>query len=127
MTLERHLAALDRLRARPFGDGAHHLAELATGDAPADATDAEQAEAERAALAGLLTARWGPPDRFALGTLLLRADRGERLPQPWDLLSASVPDVELWRVERRWIALGLLGAAGDAYRLLVCVTEVDPP
>ncbi|MEV7277800.1 hypothetical protein [Streptomyces sp. NPDC093111] len=127
MTPDRHLAALDLLRARPFGDRAHHLAELATGDAAADPDPAGQAEAERTALAGLLAARWGPPDRLALGSLLLRAERGERMPEPWDLLSASVPDVELWRVERRWIALGLLAAAGDTYRLLVCVTEVDPP
>ncbi|MFJ6354566.1 hypothetical protein ACIQKB_34580 [Streptomyces sp. NPDC092046] len=127
MPLDRHLAALDLMRARPFGDRAHHVAELAPGDAPRDPATAERAEAERTALAGLLAARWGPPDRFGLGSLLLRAERGERIPEPWDLLSSSVPDVELWRVEGRWIALGLLGAAEDAYRLLVCVTDVDPP
>ncbi|MEU6932677.1 hypothetical protein AB0A05_26370 [Streptomyces sp. NPDC046374] len=123
MTLERHLAALDLLRARPFGERAHHLAELA----PADPAAAGQTEAERTALAGLLTARWGPPDRYGLGSLLLRAERGERIPEPWSLLSCSVPDVELWRAEGRWIALCLLGAAEDTHRLLVCVTEVDPP
>ncbi|GAA2812632.1 hypothetical protein [Streptomyces showdoensis] len=127
MTLDRHLAALDLLRDRPFGDRAHHLAELAIGDTPGGAVDAEGADAERTALAGLLAARWGPPDRLGLGSLLLRAERGERMAEPWGLLSTSVPDVELWRAEGRWIALGLVGAAEDAYRLLVCVTEVDPP
>ncbi|MEU8759344.1 hypothetical protein [Streptomyces sp. NPDC048659] len=123
MSLDRHLAALDLLRDRPFGDRAHHVAELATA-VPADAG---QAEAERTALAGLLAARWGPPDRLGLGTLALRAERGEPLPEPWALLSTAVPDVELWRVGGRWIALGLTGAEGESPALLVCVTEVDPP
>ncbi|MFC8507917.1 hypothetical protein ACFU3J_31015 [Streptomyces sp. NPDC057411] len=126
MSLDRHLAALDLLRARPFGDRAHHLAELAVETAPGSPADAEQAEAERTALAGLLAARWGPPDHVGLGSLLLRAERGERIPQPWDLLSETVPEVELWRVEGRWLALGL-PAGDETYRLLVCVTTVDPP
>lgn len=130
MTLDRHLAALDLLRDRPFGDHAHHLAELATDADPDGFADAEQAEAERTALAGLLAARWGPPERLGLGSLLVRAERGERIPAPWGLLSESVPDVELWRAEGRWIALGLLGLLGTGegeHRLLVCVTTVDPP
>lgn len=123
MTLDRHLAALDLLRARPFGAHGHHLAELA----PGDSADPEQAEAERTALTELLAARWGPPDHVGLASLLLRAERGEPIPEPWHLLSASLPDVELWRVEGRWVALGLIGAAEDAYRLVVCVTVIDPP
>ncbi|MET9952701.1 hypothetical protein ABZ135_14290 [Streptomyces sp. NPDC006339] len=122
MTLARHVATLDLLRGRPFRDGGHHLAELAAADA-----SEEQTEAERAALAELLAARWGPPDRLGLGSLPLRAERGERIPAPWDLLGEAVPDVELWRADGRWIALGLVRSAEDAYRILVCVTAVDPP
>ncbi|GAA3398168.1 hypothetical protein [Streptomyces roseoviridis] len=122
MTLARHVATLDLLRGRPFRDGGHHLAELAAADA-----SEEQTEAERTALAELLAARWGPPDRLGLGTLLLRAERGERIPAPWDLLSETAADIELWRADGRWIALGVVRAAEDTHRILVCVTAVDPP
>ncbi|MFJ3905586.1 hypothetical protein [Streptomyces sp. NPDC090025] len=121
-TLARHVAALDLLRGRPFRDGGHHLAELA----PADPSE-EQAEAERTALGGLLTGRWGPPQHLGLGSIPLRAARGEHIPRPWDLLGDAVPDIELWRAEGRWIALGVVRTAQDEHRILVCVTTVDPP
>ncbi|MFJ7066130.1 hypothetical protein [Streptomyces sp. NPDC101115] len=122
MTLARHVAALDLLRGRPFRDGGHHLAELSAADA-----SEEQTEAERTALAGRLADRWGPPQHIGLGSLLLRSERGEHIPAPWDLLSETAADVELWRADGRWIVLGVVRTGEDEHRILVCVTAVDPP
>ncbi|MEV5972791.1 hypothetical protein [Streptomyces sp. NPDC051921] len=121
MSLARHVETVDLLRGRPFRDGGHHLTELAAADA-----SESQAEAERTALADLLAARWGPPQHLGLGTVRLRAARGEHIPAPWDLLSAA-PDVELWRTDGRWIVLGVVRATQEEHRILVCVTVVDPP
>ncbi|MFG3346417.1 hypothetical protein ACGF1Z_15290 [Streptomyces sp. NPDC048018] len=122
MSLARHVETVDLLRGRPFRDGGHHLTELAAADA-----SEEQTEAERSALAGHLAARWGPPQHVGLGTVRLRAARGEPVPAPWDLVSAAAPDVELWRTDGRWIALGVVRATEDEHRILLCVTVVDPP
>ncbi|MGW2204668.1 hypothetical protein [Streptomyces sp. NPDC001774] len=122
MTLARHLAVLDLLRARPFPEEGYHLTELAI----AEPTE-EQAEAEREALALLLETRWGPPQLVSLHSLLARAGAGEDIPRPWALICASVPDIQLWRVDTRWIVLGLTRRGEDGHALLACVTEVDPP
>ncbi|WP_137990702.1 hypothetical protein [Streptomyces vilmorinianum] len=122
MTLAQHLATVDLLRARAFPADGYHLAELAVED-----PRAEQAEAEREALALLLADRWGPPDHLGLYGLLHRYGAGEAIPRPWDLLCTALPEVQLWRADGRWIVLGTPEEAGAPARLLVCVTEVDPP
>ncbi|MEU6880031.1 hypothetical protein [Streptomyces sp. NPDC046712] len=122
MTLAQHLATVDLLRARAFPADGYHLTELALAD-PRE----EQAEAEREALALLFAARWGPPDHIGLFGLLHRYGAGEEIPRPWDLLCTTVPDVQVWRVDGRWIVLGAPEEGGAGVRLLVCVTEVDPP
>ncbi|MFF3316307.1 hypothetical protein ACFYV5_12450 [Streptomyces sp. NPDC003035] len=131
MTLAQHLDTVDLLRARAFAADGYHLAELALADPRGG-----RAEVEREALALLLADRWGPPDHIGLFGLLHRYGAGEAIPRPWDLLCTSLPDVQLWWVDGRWIVLGTRGddgaseedrAAGAAVRLLVCVTEVDPP
>lgn len=122
MTLARHLAALDLLRARPFPEEGYHLTELAVEE-PTE----EQAEAEREALALLLETRWGPPRLVSLYSLVARTGSGEEIPEPWGLICASVPDIQLWRVDARWIALGLTRRGADGPGLLACVTGVDPP
>ncbi|MFF8831567.1 hypothetical protein [Streptomyces sp. NPDC015131] len=145
MTTARHLATIDRLRTLPFparpgrtdagsGGAGHHLAELATSedfwedDGTRREAAEEQYEAERDALAVVLTARWGEPQMFSLWSLFERGARGEELPEPWGTLSQSVPDVHLWRVEERWIALGVSQWDGELpFQLLAVITEVDPP
>jgi hypothetical protein len=122
MTLAQHLTALDLLRVRAFPAEGFHMTELSVED-PTE----EQAEAEREALALLLEVRWGPPDLLGLYGLLARAEAGEAIPQPWSLICASVPDIQLWRVDARWVALGLAPCGEGEFRLLAWVTETEPP
>lgn len=145
MTTAQHLAAIDRLRGRAFpaqrgrsglGDSGpgHHLAELPT---PADGLDAaervegrsrEPYEAECAALVGALSSRWGEGRWFALWSVSIGSIRGEAVPHPWGELSHRVEDLHLWRVEGRWIAVGVARSEGeDEHRLIAVVTDVDPP
>ncbi|MEU7280054.1 hypothetical protein AB0A69_14895 [Streptomyces sp. NPDC045431] len=145
MTTARHLATIDRLRSRPFpgqrgrsdaGDSGpgYHIAELATSeefwddDGTRRALVEEQYEAERDALAVLLTARWAEPQSFSLWSVFDRGMAGEEIPDPWDILSSSVPDVHLWRVDGLWIALGVSHWDKELpFQLLAVVTETDPP
>ncbi|MGA4843356.1 hypothetical protein [Streptomyces sp. G45] len=146
MSSADHLAVIDLLCARDFprahggsdtgsaGPG-FHLAELGAyvPDADADPAahdDAElQYEAERDALAVLLSDRWGEPQVFALTSVLVRALAGEEdLPEPWASVSETVPDVHLWRADGRWIALGVARRSERrGVGLVAVVTEVDPP
>ncbi|MFV0131025.1 hypothetical protein ACLGI4_25520 [Streptomyces sp. HMX112] len=145
MTTARHLATVDALRSRPFpaqrgrsdvGDSGpgHHIAELATSedfwedDGTRRELTEDQFEAEREALAAVLSGRWGPPQVFSLWSLLERGLAGEPLPEPWGTLSGSVPDVHLWRVDGRWLALGVSQWDKELpFQLLAVVTETDPP
>ncbi|MFF9896098.1 hypothetical protein [Streptomyces longispororuber] len=112
-----------------------HLAELRTyepgedddGTAYADAE--EQFEAERDALAVLLTGRWGPAQVFSLAGAFARHVAGARdVPEPWASVSETVPDVHLWRAGQHWIAVGVArwGERGGL-QMVALVTEVDPP
>ncbi|MFC5802881.1 hypothetical protein [Streptomyces formicae] len=145
MTLARHVATIDLLRSRPFpaepgrsdvgacGPG-FHLAELTMSDgfwedrSMGEAVE-EQCEAEREALALLLSERWGEAQVFSLASLLARAvDGGEEIPEPWGTLSNSVPDVHLWRADGRWIALGVSQWGSELpFQLVAAVTDADPP
>ncbi|MGW0536772.1 hypothetical protein [Streptomyces sp. NPDC003032] len=157
MSTAQHLAAIDLLRSREFpaehgrsecgseGPG-YHIAELLTSDTfwEDDGTrwhiTEEQYEAERDGLTVLLADRWGPPQRFSLASLFERtmdAELGtdgqggteaEEIPEPWAQLSSSVPDLHLWRVDGRWIALGVAQWDKELpFQLLAVVTEIDPP
>ncbi|MFG3499001.1 hypothetical protein [Streptomyces sp. NPDC047928] len=145
MTTARHLATIEVLRSRPFpaqrgrsdvGDSGpgYHVAELSTSEDfwEDDGTRRElvedQYEAERDALALLLTGRWGEPQVFSLWSLLRRGLDGEDIPEPWGSLSNSVPDVHLWRAEDRWIAVGVSQWDKELpFQLLAAVTTTDPP
>ncbi|MEV0965079.1 hypothetical protein AB0J25_21255 [Streptomyces sp. NPDC049910] len=144
MTTARHLATIELLRSRPFpvrpgrsevGGSApgYHTAELSTSEEFRDDRShmeavGEQFEAEREALAGVLSTRWGPPQVFSLGSMLARSVGEEHIPEPWAMLSASVPDVHLWRADGRWVVLGISKWDTELpYQLLAVVTEVDPP
>ncbi|SDM43213.1 hypothetical protein [Streptomyces wuyuanensis] len=143
MTIAGHLATIDLLRSRPFpaqsvrsevGTSApgYHSAELSTSEEFWDERShmevvGEQYEAEREALATVLSARWGPPQVFSLSSVLIRSEE-EHIPEPWGLLSASVPDVHLWHVDGQWVVLGVSKWDTELpYQLLAVVTEVDPP
>ena len=143
--LAQHLATIDLLRARPFpeqrgrqagvvsGPG-YHLAELATSeefwedDGSGRLVAGEQYEAECGALSALLTGRWGEPQLVSLSGTLARGAEGEDVPEPWQELSGSVPYVDLWQSEGRWVAVGV-SCAGSAlqYQLIAAVTVNDPP
>ncbi|MFI2454627.1 hypothetical protein [Streptomyces sp. NPDC019539] len=144
MTIARHLATIDLLRSRPFpaqpvrsdvGTSApgYHTAELSTSEEFRDdrsrrEVTEEQYDAEREALAAVLSARWGLPQVFSLSSVLARSVEEEPIPEPWGLLSASVPDVHVWHVEGQWVVLGVSQWDTELpYQLLAVVTEVDPP
>ncbi|MEV6356740.1 hypothetical protein [Streptomyces hydrogenans] len=145
MTTTRLLSDLDLLRSRqfparserygPLGSGpGFHVAALATGEESGEGDGSrreeaeEQYEAERDGLAALLAARWGAPDLMSLWSLLDRGAAGEELPEPWSGLCGHVPDLMLWRVDARWIGLGVARWGEEAlFQLLAVVTEVDPP
>ncbi|MFF4233007.1 hypothetical protein [Streptomyces sp. NPDC001820] len=139
MTTARHLEIIDLLRARNFpaergpsdvgseGPG-FHIAELtghfghgADPDVDREA-EAQQRLAEQEGLLRGLTERWGEPDLFSLASTQLRAERDEEVPDPWRRLSEQMGWLHLWRIEDRWIAVGL-----SEFQLLVVVTEIDPP
>ncbi|MFF2778428.1 hypothetical protein ACFVU3_26345 [Streptomyces sp. NPDC058052] len=145
MTTTRLLSDLDLLRSREFpaepeysgdldsGPG-FHVAMLATSEEfwEADVSRREeveeQYEAERDGLAAVLTARWGEPDRVSLWSLHHRGMEGETLPEPWSVLCAHVPDLMLWRVDARWIGLGVSQWDKELpFQLLAVITDVDPP
>lgn len=137
------------------GGPGYHIAELLTsGDFwDDDGTEweatSEQYDAERDGLTILLAERWGAPQIFSLASVFERAqgdaygdededgDEGagdwgeggnEDIPEPWGSLSSSVPDLHLWRVDGRWIALGVSQWDKELpFQLLAVVTEIDPP
>ncbi|MCA1216868.1 hypothetical protein [Streptomyces sp. 8L] len=138
-------AAVEQLRTRAFPERraragavvsgpAYHWAELAVtpvwdGDiADREAEKAEQ-EDQCDALVETLTGLWGAaPQTFSLMSLSLREAQGEELPEPWSLLGRSLPELNLWQVEGRWIGIGVAGLSDDHERVLVAVvTEIDPP
>ncbi|PRH76184.1 hypothetical protein C6N75_27035, partial [Streptomyces solincola] len=111
----------------PDGPG-YHLAELRTEERVVPDEEQEQCAAERDAVAVVLGLRWGPPQTFSLWSLTARAADGEEVPEPWATLSRRVDDIDLWRRDGRWVAIGVTRAQGDdPRRLLVAVTAVDPP
>ncbi|MET7710957.1 hypothetical protein [Streptomyces sp. NPDC005407] len=141
MTTARHLEIIDLLRARGFaaehgpsdvgseGPGFHiaelngHFGDGADPDPDADReAEAEQRLAEQEGLLRGLTQRWGEPDLFSLASTQLRVERDEEVPDPWRRLSEQMGWLHLWRIEDRWIAVGL-----SEFQLLAVVTEIAPP
>ncbi|MEV4993631.1 hypothetical protein [Streptomyces niveus] len=145
MSTARHLATIDLLCARPFpaaraGSGTgtsgpgFHLAELASGDGfweddgSRRAREAEQYEAECAALATVLEARWGEPQLFSLWSTRVRGAEGEEIPDPWRELSDGMAHAHLWRIGDRWLAVGVSTQGEEhPFQLLATVTDIDPP
>ncbi|MGW2212507.1 hypothetical protein [Streptomyces sp. NPDC001781] len=124
----RHLAALDRLRARdlPAAGAGHHTVELEPGQGPGPAAD--DLHALRVAIAQRLSARWGEAPPWGQLTLRLRLARGEEIPEPWATLCLRTDELDVWQAEERWLAVGVADRdETDAIRLLATVTRTAPP
>ncbi|MFE1931730.1 hypothetical protein ACFW95_15425 [Streptomyces sp. NPDC059474] len=136
-----HVATIDELRARDFparratdgqvasGPG-FHVADLRVSEDfwDADLTRIEEVleefEAELSVLVQLLTLRWGAPDVLDLTDSLERSAMGEPVPPPLDTLCGYVPELCVWRVDGRWVGLGV--GQGDRelpFQLLVAIGE----
>ncbi|MFG2832627.1 hypothetical protein ACGFWI_35120 [Streptomyces sp. NPDC048434] len=141
MTIDAYLAAIDRLRIREFpavpgrsamvesGPG-FHIAGLRVSQDFWDADLAEVAEAaeefedELTALVQALSLRWGEPETIDLADHLERTARGIPVRPPLDALCGYVPRMHGWRVQGRWIGVGV--GQGDRelpFQLLVAVGE----
>ncbi|MCM2415479.1 hypothetical protein [Streptomyces sp. RKAG290] len=145
MTTAHHLRLIDGMRAREFpeerirsGSGVsgpgYHTALLHADDddweedAAARPERRAQCLAEHDALITLLGARWGEPQMISLWSAQERMMSGEEIPDPWAETVAGCEYFRLWRIEERWIALGLyLEEDGPGCELSVVVTEIDPP
>lgn len=144
--MEKYLALADVLSSRGFpaqdstsdvGEGGpgFHLAPLAAShglrvaDPALRLAEVERFRDDMEALAGKLTERWGEPYRVGLQTVRLRTAH-EEIPEPWARLSLLVGDVHLWELpeQGRWAALGVADLdQDDEVRLLLLVTDTDPP
>ncbi|AGK75798.1 hypothetical protein AB0407_22375 [Streptomyces microflavus] len=145
MTTAHHLRLIDEMRTREFpvacmpsvsgvsGPGYHTAFlrtdhELRGDDEPAGPEHRAQCLVEHDALLTLLTARWGEPQLMSLWSAQERTMSGEVIPAPWADPVAGCEFVRLWRVEGRWIAIGLvLEEGGPGCELTVLVTVIDPP
>ncbi|WP_413802688.1 hypothetical protein [Streptomyces iranensis] len=136
-----HVSTIDQLRARDFpaqrtADGwvesgpGFHVADLRVSEDfwDADLTRVEEVleefEAELSVLAQVLTLRWGAPDVLDLTDSLERSAMGEPVPPPLDTLCGYVPELRVWRVDSRWVGLGV--GQGDRelpFQLLVAIGE----
>ncbi|MFC9802060.1 hypothetical protein ACFWGE_15550 [Streptomyces bacillaris] len=145
MTTAHHLRLIDGMRTRDFppertpsvsgvsGPG-YHTAFLRADhqpwgdDEPVGPEHRAQCLAEHDALLTLLAARWGEPQVMSLWSAQERMTAGEVMADPWADPVAGCEFLPLWRVEERWIAVGLvLEEDGPGCELTVLVTVVDPP
>ncbi|MCX4552466.1 hypothetical protein OG204_04445 [Streptomyces sp. NBC_01387] len=145
MTTAQYLAAIDLLRARPFpprhgrsetgtsGPG-YHVVALCTSedfwddDGTRRPEVEDQYEAECESLAIALDERWGASQMFSLWSVLSRQTEGEDIPEPWSELCGTTPYLHLWKVEERWVALGVGQWDQELqFQLIATVTEIDPP
>lgn len=145
MTTAHHLRLIDGMRARDFppermpsGSGVsgpgYHMAFLQTDDERCDDDETGRLEqraqclAEHDALLTLLGSRWGDPQVISLWSAQERMAAGETIPEPWAESAASGEYLQLWRIDGRWIGVGLhLEQGGPGCELSVLVTVIDPP
>jgi hypothetical protein len=128
MDLARQLAAIDALRARPDPG----VVDLCVGDGfwddLAGVEEArEQMESECQSLVDRLADRWGEPETLDLNALLERLGGSEAVPPPLDTLCGYVDEMYGWRVDGRWIGVGL-GRQGPElpFQLTAAVGDAEP-
>jgi hypothetical protein len=145
MTTAHHLRLIDGMRTRKFpaerilsgsevsGPG-YHTASLHADFDRWDDDEVGRLErraqclAEHDALLTLLTGRWGEPQTVSLWSAQERMMAGEEVPEAWAETVAGCEYLQLWRIEGRWVAMGLyLEEEGPGCELSVVVTEIDPP
>ncbi|MET8680351.1 hypothetical protein ABZW18_22900 [Streptomyces sp. NPDC004647] len=138
-----HLATIDLLRARPFpsrrgraalvesGPG-FHIAGLRVSEEFWDADPTrvlevqEEFESELRVLVQTLTRRWGEPEVLQLLDHLERSAMGRPVPAPLDTLCGYVPELYAWRIDNRWVGLGLgQGGRELPFQLVVAIGEED--
>ncbi|MFD3655000.1 hypothetical protein ACTU45_15995 [Streptomyces sp. 24-1644] len=145
MTTAHHLRLIDGMRARDFpaertpsGSGVsgpgYHTAFLHADDEHWGSDETARLEhraqclAEHDALITLLTLRWGEPELVSLWSAQARMMAGEEMAEAWADPVAGCEYLQLWRIEERWIAIGLhLEDGGPGCELSVLVTVIDPP
>ncbi|MCT9088514.1 hypothetical protein N4G70_06480 [Streptomyces sp. ASQP_92] len=144
MTTALYLQHIDWLRSREFpgersrsgsdvsGPGYHCSCLSADEEEWEDLTERlekrAQCVADHDALVAELTRRWEEPQWISLWSAQARLVAGEEIPEPWAEFAVGFDFLHLWRVDGRWIALGLdLEAEGPGWDLSVTVTEIDPP
>ncbi|MGW0334930.1 hypothetical protein ACWD0J_24185 [Streptomyces sp. NPDC003011] len=105
--------------------------ELPTDDAARRAPVVEDFHALKEHMSLMLNARWGEQQSpWWMGTIVVRIDRGEPIPEPWATVSALVDELNLWQPPgtERWLALGVADRdLDDEVHLLAVVTDTDPP
>ncbi|MFH8476632.1 hypothetical protein [Streptomyces sp. NPDC018000] len=145
MTTAHHLRLIDGMRTRDFpaerirsgsevsGPG-YHTAFLHADIDHWDGDEVERLEhraqclAEHDTLLTLLAGRWGKPQTVSLWSAQERMMDGEEIPEAWVETVAGCEYLQLWRIEDRWVAMGLyLEEEGPGCELSVVVTEIDPP
>ncbi|MER7571699.1 hypothetical protein [Streptomyces sp. NPDC126514] len=131
MDIAKDLALIDGLRTgvvpaepdtEPDADG-YRRAVL--GLSPWRST--EDCYAYEAALSERLTERWGEPSRWGTTTLVERAARGERIPEPWGMLGALATELRAWEVAGHWVVLSVADQDAEDPQVHVVVTTTDPP
>ncbi|WP_405710028.1 MULTISPECIES: hypothetical protein [unclassified Streptomyces] len=145
MTTAHHLRLIDAMRTSGFpterirsGSGVsgpgYHAASLHADVDHWDDDEARRLEhraqclAEHDALLTLLAGRWGEPQAISMWSAQERMIAGEEIPEAWADTVAGCEFLRLWRVEERWIGIGLyLEEEGPGCELNVVVTEIDPP
>ncbi|MGV9456708.1 hypothetical protein [Streptomyces sp. NPDC003635] len=125
MDIAKDLALIDGLRARDIpAEPGYHQAVLG----PRDWQSAEDCYAYEAAVAELLTARWGEPSRWGTTTLVERGARGGRIAEAWALLGVFATELRTWEVEDRWVVLTVLDReTDDMPKVFALITKEDPP
>ncbi|MFE1175333.1 hypothetical protein [Streptomyces sp. NPDC058773] len=144
MTIDEHLTVIDRIRLREFPAAPGRSATVESGPGfriaglrvsgefwDADVTEVTETEeeftAELTALVQALSLRWGPPETVDLTACLERTAQGLPVRPPLDTLCGYVPRMHTWRVQGRWIGVGLgQGARELPFHLLVAVAEAVP-
>jgi hypothetical protein len=127
MDLAGHLAAIDALRACPEPG----VVDLCVGegfweDMAGVHEGREQMESECQWIVDRLTDRWGEPETLDLNVLLERLMGGDAVPPPLDTLCGYVDEMYGWRVDGRWIAVGV-GQQGPElpFQLTAAVGDAD--
>ncbi|MET7737176.1 hypothetical protein ABZT02_38500 [Streptomyces sp. NPDC005402] len=147
MDSAKYLAAIDSLCARDLtaADGESDAyrsgpgyriesLEVSHGTRTGDATLRMAAVADfyalKSSIARQLDDRWGRKQPlWGMGTLKLRCERGEEIPEPWNTTSIVTDDLDLWQPpgSDRWIALGVgYRDETDEVHVLAVASDIDP-